>query len=55
MGTSRLRQFRKNFDQFEGSSWYYEAKGDEKIYEMSIDHIAEQMKIEEKEKLKQTI
>jgi pseudouridine-5'-phosphate glycosidase len=52
---SFLTKFKKNFEQFEDSSWYYEGKGDAKVYDSSIEHINEQMRLEEREKLKNTI
>ena len=38
-------QFRKNFDQVEEANWYYESAADGKIYESSVEHINQQMKL----------
>lgn len=55
MGKHLFIQFKKNFDQVEQSNWYYEGKTDDKIYEASVEHIAEQMQLEKKEFLKRKI
>lgn len=47
LGIDWFIKFKKNFEQFEGSSWYYESRNDDKIYESSIEHIGEQMRLVE--------
>jgi hypothetical protein len=50
-----LGWFKKNFDQVEEANWYYESRADEKIYESSVEHIAEQMRLEKKQLLQRKI
>ncbi len=55
LGTWVWIQFKKSFEQFEDSNWYYESRGDEKIYDSTVDHINEQMKQEKRDFLNKTI